>query len=158
MAWAAFYILTTPPGSASGPHSRPRSKFILDYPAWPTSFTLANEPGTPNWSADSIPARANTRYQYLITTAPGAEQRYPRAPTGAPTHERSRSKAPTPSTVATSSIPAYSPPTVPRLPLRPSKISLSTSSTSAPSPGAMMASTCLSPRLPLSNSRIAFPI
>ncbi len=38
-----------------------------------TTIALANEPGTPNWSADGIPAVANTRYQYVITTAPGQE-------------------------------------------------------------------------------------
>jgi 1,4-alpha-glucan branching enzyme len=44
---------------------------ILDHPAPGTTFALANEPGTPNWSADGIPAPANTRYQYRVTTAPG---------------------------------------------------------------------------------------
>jgi 1,4-alpha-glucan branching enzyme len=48
-------------------------KVILDHPVWPTSVTLANEPGTPNWSADGIPAVENARYQYLITTAPGPD-------------------------------------------------------------------------------------
>src|SRR3984957_13408212 len=46
---------------------------ILDHPAPGTTFTLANEPGTPNWSADGIPALSNTRYQYRITTAPGQD-------------------------------------------------------------------------------------
>ena len=46
---------------------------ILDYPIPGTTFALANEPGTPNWSADGIPAPANTRYQYRITTAPGQD-------------------------------------------------------------------------------------
>jgi 1,4-alpha-glucan branching enzyme len=46
---------------------------ILDHPALGTTFALANEPGTPNWSADGIPAPANTRYQYRITTAPGQD-------------------------------------------------------------------------------------
>lgn len=36
-----------------------------------TTFALANEPGTPNWSADGIKATPNTRYQYVITTTPG---------------------------------------------------------------------------------------
>ena len=44
---------------------------ILDYPAANTVVALANEPGTPNWSADGIPAPPNTRYQYRITTAAG---------------------------------------------------------------------------------------
>jgi 1,4-alpha-glucan branching enzyme len=44
---------------------------ILDHPVPGTTFALAKEPGTPNWSADGIPAPANTRYQYRITTAPG---------------------------------------------------------------------------------------
>src|SRR5229473_4831677 len=38
-----------------------------------TTVALANEPGTRNWSADGIPAVANTRYQYVITTAPGQD-------------------------------------------------------------------------------------
>lgn len=38
-----------------------------------TTVALANEPGTPNWSADGIPAVVNTRYQYVITTAPGQD-------------------------------------------------------------------------------------
>ena len=46
---------------------------ILDHPIPGTTFALANEPGTPNWSADGIPAPANTRYQYRITTAPGQD-------------------------------------------------------------------------------------
>jgi 1,4-alpha-glucan branching enzyme len=46
---------------------------ILDHPVPGTTFALANEPGTPNWSADGIPAPANTRYQYRITTAPGQD-------------------------------------------------------------------------------------
>ena len=46
---------------------------ILDHPAAGTTIALANEPGTPNWSADEIPALANTRYQYRITTAPGQD-------------------------------------------------------------------------------------
>jgi 1,4-alpha-glucan branching enzyme len=44
---------------------------VLDHPVPGTTFALANEPGTPNWSAAGIPAPANTRYQYRITTAPG---------------------------------------------------------------------------------------
>ena len=43
---------------------------ILDHPVANTTFALANEAGTPNWSADGIPAPPNTRYQYRITTAP----------------------------------------------------------------------------------------
>jgi 1,4-alpha-glucan branching enzyme len=46
---------------------------ILDHPAPGTTFPLENEPGTPNWSADGIPALTNTRYQYRITTAPGTD-------------------------------------------------------------------------------------
>jgi 1,4-alpha-glucan branching enzyme len=46
---------------------------ILDHPVAGTTFTLAKEPGTPNWSADGIPASVNTRYQYLITTAAGQD-------------------------------------------------------------------------------------
>jgi len=46
---------------------------ILDHPHPGTTYALANEPGTPNWSADGIPASVNTRYQYLITTAPGQD-------------------------------------------------------------------------------------
>lgn len=46
---------------------------ILDHPATGTTFALANEPGTPNWSVDGIPAPASTRYQYRITTAPGRD-------------------------------------------------------------------------------------
>jgi len=46
---------------------------ILDYPNPGTTYALANEPRTPNWSADGIPASANTRYQYLITTSPGPD-------------------------------------------------------------------------------------
>jgi 1,4-alpha-glucan branching enzyme len=46
---------------------------ILDHPVPGTTFALANEPGTPNWSADGIPAAVNTRYQYLIVTAPGQD-------------------------------------------------------------------------------------
>ncbi|SNS41069.1 1,4-alpha-glucan branching enzyme [Granulicella rosea] len=37
------------------------------------SYPLANEIGTPNWSADGIPAIVNTCYQYVITTAPGQD-------------------------------------------------------------------------------------
>lgn len=37
------------------------------------TFELKNEVGTPNWSADGIPARANTLYQYVITTRPGTD-------------------------------------------------------------------------------------
>ena len=46
---------------------------VLDHPGPGTAFTLANEPGTPNWSVDGVPALINTRYQYSITTAPGPE-------------------------------------------------------------------------------------
>jgi 1,4-alpha-glucan branching enzyme len=46
---------------------------ILDHPIPGTNFALANEPGTPNWSADGIPAPVNTRYQYRITTRPGQD-------------------------------------------------------------------------------------
>jgi 1,4-alpha-glucan branching enzyme len=46
---------------------------ILDHPSPGTSYALVKEPGTPNWSADDIPALANTRYQYLITTVPGQD-------------------------------------------------------------------------------------
>ena len=46
---------------------------ILDHPVANTTFALANEAGTPNWSADGIPAPPNTRYQYRITTAPGQD-------------------------------------------------------------------------------------
>lgn len=52
-------------------------KVILDHPAAGTTFALANEHGTPNWSADGIPASVNTRYQYLITTAPGPDNDTP---------------------------------------------------------------------------------
>ena len=46
---------------------------ILDHPLPGTTFALGNEPGTPNWSADGIPALVNARYQYLITTAAGPD-------------------------------------------------------------------------------------
>jgi hypothetical protein len=46
---------------------------ILDHPVANTIFALAHEAGTPNWSADGIPAPPNTRYQYRITTAPGQD-------------------------------------------------------------------------------------
>lgn len=49
------------------------AQVILDHPVPGTTYALANEPGTPNWSADGIPASVNTRYQYLITTAPGQD-------------------------------------------------------------------------------------
>lgn len=54
------------------PHAA-KVELILDHPAPSTIFSLANEPGTPNWSADNIPANSNTRYQYRITTLPGPE-------------------------------------------------------------------------------------
>lgn len=54
------------------PHAA-QVEVILDHPAPGTTFTLANEPGTPNWSADGIPALSNTRYQYRVTTAPGQD-------------------------------------------------------------------------------------
>jgi 1,4-alpha-glucan branching enzyme len=38
-----------------------------------TTYALANENGTPNWSADGIAAVANTCYQYVITTTPGQD-------------------------------------------------------------------------------------
>jgi 1,4-alpha-glucan branching enzyme len=46
---------------------------IVDNPAANTTFTLASEAGTNNWSADGIPAKVNTRYQYRITTKPGQD-------------------------------------------------------------------------------------
>ncbi len=46
---------------------------VLDHPTPNTAFALANETGTPNWSADGIPAPPGTRYQYRITTAPGPD-------------------------------------------------------------------------------------
>jgi 1,4-alpha-glucan branching enzyme len=54
------------------PHAA-QVEVILDYPVAGTTFALANEPGTPNWSADGIAAQPNTRYQYRITTAPGQD-------------------------------------------------------------------------------------
>jgi 1,4-alpha-glucan branching enzyme len=46
---------------------------VLDHPNPGTTYALANEPGTPNWSADGIPVTPNTRYQYSITTVPGPD-------------------------------------------------------------------------------------
>ena len=127
---------------------------ILDHPLPDTTYALANEPGTPNWSADGIPAAANTRYQYLITTAAGPDNDTSQA------HLRTDARAlqvesSDPAPRATSSIPPSLPPTASRSRPRPSRISSSTSSTLAPSPDATMVSTGPFPPPPLLNSRIA---
>jgi 1,4-alpha-glucan branching enzyme len=42
---------------------------LWDAAGAPTTYALANENGTPNWSADGIAAPASTRYQYVTKTS-----------------------------------------------------------------------------------------
>ena len=122
-----------------------------------TTVALANEPGTPNWSADGIPAVVNTRYQYVITTAPGQDN------DTSLVHWRTDARALQVEGSASTARgyvvdPLCSPRTALRSRRRPSRIFSSTNSTSDSSRAAMTASTGSSQRPTLSNSRIAFLI
>jgi hypothetical protein len=127
---------------------------ILGHPVANTTFALANESGTPNWSADGIPAPPNTRYQYRITNAAGQDNdtSQPHIRTDARALQVEGSDAACQGYIVDPGLFNANRTPLPRPPLKTSSF---TSSTSAPSPAATMASQIHIPPRPSLTSRIA---